>query len=474
MIFLDDEDNLIAQQQDIELFNNIGYLDDFEGRLTVWLTINPTPRIRWEFEVARGDYRFIEKPKRLVSWEDTSPSLVVFAPKAHSSVGCRSQMSGYAEKVIYGNIDTLAHYFNFYLPNTDFIRQATGGNFQDFINNFNQPLKANLGNGWTVELFTNEHALKWLDPRQVNQGSMITLKIQLFDTDKDNIDKIQNLRVKSILDASKIFYELCLMLSYINGGYVQPIYLTANKAGLNERHQRSSLAISQLISPIEEVGKSFLRNYGIEDLLNFINCFSNFQKMRQLPHWQEKWILILEWYFQAIPRISERRRNPLLPVVVNALGTLLENLARIILVDDELDQVKRDIKEKQFERDKKYLKKIKDLGLEKYGFNLENEWKEDGLARYRLRLLLKRIGINNEEDNIKNFVRIRNNATHAKNDDLNLDIMKQHEVVWTATQWVDEIILWRLGYNGQYKQRSLKTDKPINPRYDLSLRDCDW
>jgi hypothetical protein len=474
MIFLDDKD-LIAQQQDIELFNNIGYLDNFEGRLTVWLTINPTPRIRWEFEVARGDYRFIEKPIRLVSWEDTSPSLVVSDPKAHSSVGCRSQMSGYAEKVIYGNIDTPAHYFNFYLPNTDFIRQATGGDFQDFIKIFNKPLKANLGNGWTVELFTNEHALKWLDPKQVNKGSMITLKIQLFDTDKDSIDKIQNLRDKSILDAEKTFHDLCLMLSYINGGYVQPIYLTANKLGMNERHQSSSLAISQLISPIEEVGKSFLINYGIEDLLNFIKCFSNFQKMLQLPHWQEKWILILEWYFQAIPRISERRRNPLLPVVVNALGTLLENLALIILVDDELNRNKQAIKAEQFAG--KNLKKTKGLGLEEYGFNLEDESNKDkhkSLAKYRLRLVLKRIGINNEEDNINNFVRIRNNATHAKHDDLNLDIMKQHEVVWTATQWVDEIILWRLGYNGQYKQRSLKIDKPINPRYDLSLRDSDW
>jgi hypothetical protein len=52
-MFLDED--LVGRQEDIELFNNIGCLDTFEGRLTVWLSINQTPRVRWEFEGARGD-----------------------------------------------------------------------------------------------------------------------------------------------------------------------------------------------------------------------------------------------------------------------------------------------------------------------------------------------------------------------------------------------------------------------------------
>ena len=55
-MFLDKD--LVGQQEDVELFNNIGHLDNLEGRLTVWLTINQTPRVHWEFEAARGEYNF--------------------------------------------------------------------------------------------------------------------------------------------------------------------------------------------------------------------------------------------------------------------------------------------------------------------------------------------------------------------------------------------------------------------------------
>jgi hypothetical protein len=63
--------------------------------------------------------------------------------------------------------------------------------------------------------------------------------------------------------------------------------------------------------------------------------------MLQTPHWREKWLMILEWYFQAIPKLSDRRRNALLPVVANALGTLLENIAKLILVDEEPNPTQR-------------------------------------------------------------------------------------------------------------------------------------
>ncbi|MFZ1026509.1 MAG: hypothetical protein WAN66_09855 [Limnoraphis robusta] len=47
------------------------------------------------------------------------------------------------------------------------------------------------------------------------------------------------------------------------------------------------------------------------------------------------------------------------------------------------------------------------------------------------------------------------------------------EAVQKAVQWVDEVILWRLGYIRNYRDRSLKSTQGIQ-RYDLSLRDSRW
>jgi len=107
----------------------------------------------------------------------------------------------------------------------------------------------------------------------------------------------------------------------------------------------------------------------------------------------------------------------------------LENLARIILVTEGSLSNKR----------------FKNLSLKE-----------------RIEHLHIRIGLSVDTSVIENFVKIRNNSTHAKSNPIPLNEIQQREVVLKAVQWVDEVILWRLGYSG------------INPRYDLSLRDSSW
>ena len=236
------------------------------------------------------------------------------------------------------------------------------------------------------------------------------------------------------------------MLSYANGGYIRSVYTIAKKFSNNEINSTSienvvSLAEAPIISTQEELGGSFIRYFGITDLLDFIKCFPTFQKMLQTPHWQEKWIVILEWYFQAILKPSGRRRNALIPVVANALGTLLENLARIILVREG---------------------------------RLSNTQFENISLKNRIEHLHIRLGISGDTSVIEDFVKIRNNSTHAKSNPIPLDEIQQWEVVLKAVQWVDEVILWRLGYGGQYLERNLQSFNGINPRYDLSLRDSSW
>ncbi|MBL1175010.1 MAG: hypothetical protein FWK01_07760 [Pantanalinema sp. GBBB05] len=447
-MFLDKE--LVGQQKDVELFNNIGRLDDLEGRLTVWLTINQTPRVHWEFETARGEYDFnspsFDSPQRLASWDGSDPQLVVGKPTLTFRGGQRRQSRGYAEQALYGDINAGAHYFDFYLPNTDFLREATGGDLAAITKALKcESFVVEISNDWSIEFSTKQEALDWLKPEAQNRGSMITLKVCLFQN-KQSSTKIQDLLSISLSDASKTLSDLCLMLSYINGGYVKSVYAIAKKLVGMETDRViiedvASLAEAPLIVPQEELGQGCIRYFGMKDVLDFVKCFPTFQRMLQAPHWKEKWIVLLEWYFQAILRPSGRRRNVLLPVVANALGTLLENLARIILVEE--------------------------------GAFSNNQFKQLSLKE-RINELLSRLGIAGDNSVVDDFVAIRNNSTHAKSTALSLTDMQQWEVVQKAVQWVDEVILWRLGYGGQYRERSLTSINAIQPRYDLSKRDPSW
>ncbi|MEH2457670.1 hypothetical protein [Nostoc sp.] len=447
-MFLDKD--LVGQQQDVELFNNIGHLDYLEGRLSVWLTINPTPRVHWEFEAARGEYNFdslsFSTPKKLNSWDGSDPRLVVEKPTFTFRGGRRRQSRGYAEQVVYGDIKSNAHYFDFYLPNTDFLREATGSDLAAITKALKcESFKVEIGSDWSVEFSTNQEALDWLKPEVQNRGSMITLKIRLFQT-KQPSTKIHELLNISLSDSSKLLSDLCLMLSYINGGYVKPVYAIAKKfvdIGTEQIdiEDVASLADAPLIVPQEELGQGCIRYFGMKDLLDFVQCFPTFQRMLQTPHWHEKWIVLLEWYFQAIPRVSGRRRNVLLPVVANALGTLLENLARIILIEEG------NFSETQFNK---------------------------LLLKGRINEILNRLGISGDNSVVDDFVTIRNNSTHAKSKPISLTEMQQWEVVQKAVQWVDEVVLWRLGYGGQYRERNLQSIQGIQPRYHLSQRDSSW
>lgn len=51
-------------------------------------------------------------------------------------------------------------------------------------------------------------------------------------------------------------------------------------------------------------------------------------------------------------------------------------------------------------------------------------------------------------------------------------VNRRNEVIQRATQWVDEVLLWRIGYSSNYLDRS--DGYGIQPRYDISKRNPDW
>jgi len=88
---------------------------------------------------------------------------------------------------------------------------------------------------------------------------------------------------------------------------------------------------------------------------------------------------------------------------------------------------------------------------------------------------------------VQTFLDVRNDAVHPKVGGMTLD--RRWRSIFQGIQWIDEVLLWRLGYDGKYLDRitsaairfpvagstpiTLSTLE-ITPRYDVSSRDPNW
>lgn len=55
-----------------------------------------------------------------------------------------------------------------------------------------------------------------------------------------------------------------------------------------------------------------------------------------------------------------------------------------------------------------------------------------------------------------------------------MTIDQRGKLINQGIQWIDEVLLWRLGYNDKYLDRTQQPGNSTTPRYDLSLRDSSW
>ena len=92
----------------------------------------------------------------------------------------------------------------------------------------------------------------------------------------------------------------------------------------------------------------------------------------------------------------------------------------------------------------------------------------------RLSCLLERIGLlqDIEANSIQDFLDVRNDAVHPRQSAMNID--RRLQLIRKALQWIDEVLLWRIGYKGQYLDRTQEWTTPIPQRYNLKLRDSSW
>jgi hypothetical protein len=180
-------------------------------------------------------------------------------------------------------------------------------------------------------------------------------------------------------------------------------------------------------------------------------------------YWEETLYSVLTWYEQAM-------QDKAWQIIANALGTLLETLSYIILVLDESNPVTK------AEHDLLFQQKANKKDREKRWNTGNKPGQERSPTELRLKVVLKRIGLtsqrgHNDVNDVHEFYGIRNDATHPTATGQGQN--RRDELLNQARMWVDEILLWRLGYNGIYTNRCQNQDL-TGPRYDLSSRDPNW
>jgi len=482
-------EDLILKEK-VKLYNNLATINDCQGRLSAELEIYPTPRVIWEFEVLgepKGKFPYG------AGWgidsldSFTGYSFLIEKPictGSSSSIGPLEALRGITKQAVFGELQHSANSFIFYLPNTQFHRKRARQSciiksLKDSSNNKEVALgeegryvASSIDDVWDVRLEIGKAALEWLNPRNENIGTFITTIGQLRQSgfDASNPQTFSNSKVITLHDALKRIKYLCWLFSYANGGYIGPLYIEGYQAPQDEsdtRHLSCAIAIESRTTPLERIGHSWLTESS--DLNKFLSCFSTFERMMQIPEWEETFSFTLAQYFQAIQpdQVGWAIR-------ASAIGVALERLTYMILVEEETDTQKKDEYKLLFNNQKN--------GGERRSYqqrwNRSEYQKKDGkqLSQTGIRLvcLLERIGITRyqDADDIQALLNVRNDAVHPISSEMTLE--RRSQIIEKAIQWIDEVLLWRIGYDGKYLDRSQTWEDSIVPRYDLELRNSDW
>jgi len=294
-----------------------------------------------------------------------------------------------------------------------------------------------LNNRWSIEFIISDEAEKWLKDSDA-QGTLLSTRGQLTRT-TDNDTGDNQIGTTGLGEISELLENLCQLLSFANGGYLGPVVIEAR--ALKEEPIESMIYSAYRVTPIELLGTTWLTLQS--NFCDYISCFQEFQRMLTTEPWNNLWELILIWYFQAIqPSFAQLRGKPW-PIVANALAALLERLTFEIL--KELD-----------------------------GKNPR------GGPEARAKMTLTRLGITeskfhyDDEAFVDIFFKVRNDATHPRELGGYTDEQMFLSIQY-AIQWIEEIILWRLGYSGAYRNRLREGVFAFEePRYILARRDSNW
>jgi hypothetical protein len=490
------KENLILTDK-LVIYNNFAKINDCEGRLLVELQIYPTPRIIWDFEIMgeqECDFLTIFDNNNLKQSFFMGNSLRVEALSViRFNLG--GSASGSASKVFFGDPEDRAHTFHFCITNTKFLEQCiTQDRYEETVcekrvnseesNNalrsrriIGRFIEVSVNSIWSVRLEIMEDSLNWLNKEQGNIGTRLTGIDTIYQPKRAEAadDFPDSLTSLTITEAQEMIGNLCRLLSYANGGFVAPIFIESEKYNPEEQEIPRIQTVSALtrtdyqVTSLEQLGSSWLTE--LSNLKAFVSCFSNFEKMLTQPFWKDTFYFVLIQYFQAT-RYGDWQ------VAASSTGAALERLSHAILVEDETDPTKRQPFKNLFSSDRR----TRDPANQSLGSGTK-------VTETRLRCLLERIGLTSGRgyNDVQIFLDVRNDAVHPKVGGMTLE--ERWRSIFQGIQWIDEVLLWRLGYDGKYLDRITcaamvfpipgstpitSSTLEITPRYNLCSRDPNW
>lgn len=481
-------DKELILKKKVKLYNNIARINDCEGRLLAELQVYPTPRIIWEFEmlgnVQCNRPNIYQLNPLMGHW--FSINNPVCGGKTDDNVVPLEALRGASTQALYGDMEDVAHRFTFYLPNTRFqkisifqgrlvqnlretesdreVRSSEGGRY----------VESPVDNTWSIRLDVRSDALAWLDPQNRNNGTFITTVGHLYQPryDSEQPDTFSELQTITLNKALERLKYLSYFFSYANGGYLGPLYVEGQRYAQDQFNRNfvqtsCAVALASQTTPLEQLCNSWVSV--VSDLRVYMDCFPTFERMMQNPSWQETFDFTLTQYFQAT------RPMTVWQVAASAAGAALERLGYTILVEQETNATTKTNIEFLFgvpqpKPVKKQARAYWNLGDDPGQENISPTGK-------RLRLLLERIGLtqargHNDIDDVPLFLEVRNDAVHPRVGSMTME--QRGKLINQAIQWIDEVLLWRFGYSGEYLDRIQQPGNSTTPRYDLSIRDSSW
>jgi hypothetical protein len=447
----------VVLKNEVGLYNNLAHSGGCSGRLESKLDIDPAPRILWGFE-SLGQNACTPKRQSDGSLEQPliGHGFIIDRPYVTGSASGsltgmpRAVLNGIAQSAGYGDPSRKCHSFTFYLANAQFqqVNFLGQGRLVKRLERETKDEGCDAGEGpggyfvqvaidddWTVYLETQQDALTWLNPIQRNIGTRVTTLGTLHHPNSDT-ERSEDRPTLNLDEATDLLDEFCQFLSFANGGCLGPLYIEGHR---EKRLEFSAFVLASRVTPLEQLGSSWLCMHS--NLKGYIARFSTFRQMISAPPWNEVFGLVLEWYFQAIQPQNAQIPGKPWPIVANALGAGLERLCVTILV--------------------------RELGIK----GLRN-------LKERIEFLLKQMGLTKKRgcddlDLVQTFVDLRNEATHPKPTATISDDSRNY-VLRSAIQWIEETLLWRLGYEGKYRDYHKSHRRSTEPRYNLGTRHPEW
>lgn len=432
----------------IRVYNNAATWDGNRGRLLVDWKTTPVPQIHFDFEVI-GDLPDEYPESNIIEGSgiklhDVRSYLRSQQKNGHSTIWA---MMGNAARIILGEADDAYHLFTVLLPNLklheisydkqEFIDRHLIERGKDeerdsvtFARTEKKKLELTLANGWNIAFETKEENLEWLR-NQSSKGTRLTtvMSVSLPQSEAMTLRQFEEFAV-----------DFCYLLSFANGGVVNPAFIEALEIVRGD-HIKINKSISipcYYISEMQQCGFNWFAQD--TDMVQYLNCFTSLQKMLKNDTWKNAWSIIQIWYFQAIQPNHYGYYKPW-NIRANALGAIFETLFFVIGVEE--------------------------LGFAKKRVRPSGKRTNKTLAEKMIELI-HYTGTPFSEGTIRDFVKIRNIATHPSSQEPSHIFL-----VNEAQTWVEEIILWRLGYEGHYRPTWMN-GQSTQSHWDLSKRLTNW